>query len=210
MQLAARARRSSRVRAGLARARAVVAVLAASVSLWGCRGTVATAPEDASSVSDEGATADAGRFSAPQGDDATAVDAAPCSVVVASDYDQSCAVDTDCVQVAEVPACPVSPMLCYSCPLATINGSAIARYRAAFSADMGGALPTACNCPEIGYPCCRSGLCKTSCFPAPADTLPTCADAGGSCAFPARFGCSGGAEGPADACAYSDEICCVN
>jgi hypothetical protein len=202
--------RCSRVRGAVARSHALVAVLATSSTLLACRGTIETAPGDASSASDGAMQPDADLFVAPSSDAGTDLDAGPCTLVVASDYDQSCAVDTDCIQVAEVPACPVSPMLCYNCAMATINGSAMASYRAAFSAVVGAATGPLCNCPEIGFPCCRSGMCKANCFVEPADTLPLCADAGGLCAFPARFGCPSGAEGPADACAYPDEICCRN
>jgi hypothetical protein len=133
-----------------------------------------------------------------------------CIVINASTYDQSCSVDTDCMQVSEVSSCPIASDRCYNCPLAAINTSGMARYHEAFSADFGVGGPPACSCPAIGYPCCRAGMCQARCFAAPADTLGACAEAGGTCTFPARFGCAPDETeaGPADACAYSDEICC--
>ncbi len=64
-----------------------------------------------------------------------------------------------------------------------------------------------CPCPSgpVG-PCCRNGTCTGVCS-SPSDTLPSCADAGGSCYLSAGTTC--GTAGPPDACAYSDEMCCV-
>jgi hypothetical protein len=131
-----------------------------------------------------------------------------CSVVVASDYDRSCATDDDCVTVGEVPQCP--PAACNSCGSAAINKLDSARYQSAFSRAIAN-LPTSerCNCPcEVDFAICRAGQCQAAyCAPPVADTLLTCADAGGVCSYAANTACSG--LGPPGACAYSDEICCL-
>jgi hypothetical protein len=68
---------------------------------------------------------------------------------------------------------------------------------------------TGCGCPCESGALCRSGKCQAAfCGPPPADTLPACADAGGRCAYSANTTCNG--MGPPDACAYSDEFCCLN
>jgi hypothetical protein len=137
------------------------------------------------------------------------VDSGSCSKVVASDYDQTCTTFSDCVSVAEIPSCPVLAGSCFDCPLATINGSAEAAYMAAFSRDIRGVQLGDCHCPGIAIPCCRNGMCHNGCGPVPADTLPECRDAGGSCGIATTSGCASGTTGPPDACAYSYEICCV-
>jgi Sulfatase-modifying factor enzyme 1 len=80
---------------------------------------------------------------------------AACSIQ-ASDYDQSCTSDSDCVEVVEGDIC--GPPLC-SCPNAAINVSA----QSAYSADLAKLLPVgpvACNCgaADLG-PHCNSGVC---------------------------------------------------
>jgi hypothetical protein len=156
---------------------------------------------------------DGGATSVPDGspsDAAIGSDAPPCSPVLASDYDQSCMVDTDCVAVGEVPSCPA--FACDGCTTVAINKSAMAQYMTAldraFASEQSG---TGCGCPCESGAVCRSGKCQAAfCGPPAADTLPACAnagDAGGMCAYSANTTCSG--TGPADACAYSDEFCCL-
>jgi hypothetical protein len=120
----------------------------------------------------------------------------------ASDYDQTCATDMDCVAVGEGNACSIIP----PCPTAAINKGAFARYQS----DVAQA-----PCFELSFcvssagPCCRRGSCQmnTACGSA-ADTLPACAEAGGACgAFVTQCGSKG--TGPPDACAYPDEMCCL-
>jgi hypothetical protein len=135
------------------------------------------------------------------------IEAGPCAPVLAPAYDQSCTQDSDCVAVGEVPSCPASA--CAFCNTQGINQNALAAYAAAFAravatVDGGGT----CECPCESGAICRSGKCQSSgCAPAQADTLPTCAGAGGTCAYSANTTC--GSAGPPDACAYSDEICCA-
>lgn len=130
-----------------------------------------------------------------------------CAVVLASDYDQSCAVDSDCVAVGEVASCPAEA--CDSCTTAAVNKSAAATYTTAFQRALASA-PTgpACGCPCESGAVCRGGTCQAAyCAPPSSDTGPACADAGGICMYSANTTCNG--EGPPDACAYSDEVCCL-
>jgi hypothetical protein len=130
---------------------------------------------------------------------------ATCTSLLASAYDHSCDADTDCVGVGEVPSCSTSTC---ACPTAAINKSANAQYSALFSQVTAAYPPEACNCPCLSGAICRSGTCQAAfCGPPTADTLPSCADAGGTCSYSANTTCNG--MGPPDACAYSDEVCCV-
>ncbi len=116
---------------------------------------------------------------ADEGTPATTADAIPSSPMGATEYDQ-CMVDSDCVAVGEVAPCPAS----------ACDGSD-------------------CNCPCESGAICRAGKCQAAfCGPDPSDTLPTCADVGGRCAYSANTTCP--AVGPAGSCAFSDEFCCLS
>lgn len=171
----------------------------------GCGGNVVgNGPGDASGGSVE-TSVDSGKGDSSHGDAMMNVDANACRPVLASDYDQSCTVDTDCVTVGEVSSCPAD---CYiACALWTISKKVAPQYMTALSLAAAGTSPPACFCPAEGLPCCRSGSCTTTCS-SRTDALPACADAGGYCIVQA--GCGSGMEGPSGACAYSDETCCLN
>jgi hypothetical protein len=186
--------------------RALLAVC--GLVVCGCRGdVVASGLADAASGSDGRGetTLDSGDPDNPSGD---AGSAAACSAVLASSYDQSCVVDTDCVAVGEIPSCPASG--CDGCTTAAVNKSVMTQYATAFAqAFASKALGTGCGCPCESGALCRGGKCQAGfCGPPPSDTLPACADAGGMCAYSANTTCSG--TGPPDACAYPDEFCCLN
>jgi hypothetical protein len=87
--------------------------------------------------------------------EAASVDASA-QVVQASDYDQSCATDTDCVSVTEGNVCHPSAS---QCPNAAISQSAFAQYQA----DVDKAL-TYCDDPSacgfVSPPCCVGGKCQ--------------------------------------------------
>jgi len=87
----------------------------------------------------------------------------PCSIVLASDYDQSCTVDTDCVSVGQVPVCPA--LACYAdCTMWTISKSAAAQYMTALSRASASVAGESCGCANYNpYPCCRGGTCTTTC-----------------------------------------------
>jgi len=119
-------------------------------------GAVVSATGDAAAALDAPATHDASS-AAPK--DGSAADATSC-LVLASDYDQTCTVDMDCVNVGEVLACPANE--CSFCRIETISTRAAAQYRAAFSRATA-AIPTdavACSCPDEGRPCCTAGKCQ--------------------------------------------------
>jgi hypothetical protein len=127
-------------------------------------------------------------------------------MISASNYDQSCTVDTDCSMVSSGDYCSATCL----CGGSAINVGALAKFNADVAkTPLGsGALGNVfCGCPFSWGPCCRHGTCvgeRGGCS-SPSDSLPACADAGGTCM---PFG-SCGQPGPPDACAYSDEMCCV-
>src|ERR1019366_5003103 len=208
-RLALRRMQRSSVMNAAGRGRSLGAIVAmCSLLAWDCTGKVVDhGPVDASSTSGEGGrNMDAGSSS----DAAPNVDAPPCSPVLASDYDQSCTVDTDCVEVGEVAECPATA--CDECTTEAINKNAMAQYMTALSpAFASEPAGEDCNCNCEGTAVCRGGKCQEGyCAPPSADTLPACADAGdagGVCVYSTNTGCS--RMGPPDACAYSDEMCCL-
>ena len=133
----------------------------------------------------------------------------PC-MISASNYDESCSVDTDCWEVSSGDYCSASTCLSGG---SAINIGALAQFNEDVSkTPLGsGALGSVfCGRRFSGGPCCRHGTClgdPNACSP-PADTLPSCAEAGGTCLFGAVAIC--GSSGLPGACAYSDETCCLN
>jgi hypothetical protein len=133
-------------------------------------------------------------------------DAGQDCTISASSYDRSCTVDTDCQEVTSTDYCTANCL----CGGSAINIGAVA----AFNEDIGktplgsGTLSGACPCPSSFGPCCRGGTCTTTCF-SPSDTLPSCADAGGTCLVSRPGGGTCTMNGPPEACAYSDEVCCL-
>lgn len=116
----------------------------------------ASATADAAAAFDATATHDA-PAAAPK--DGSAADATSC-LVLASDYDQTCAADTDCVNVGEALTCPANN--CSFCRIETVSMRASAQYRAAFSRAIA-AIPAdadMCSCPDEGRPCCVRGKCQ--------------------------------------------------
>ena len=79
---------------------------------------------------------------------------------MASSYDQTCTVDTDCAGVSEGSSCNPCD---FSCPNATIDHGALAKYTSdttnlpAVLAVAKGACPSSCGGPA--GPCCRGGQC---------------------------------------------------
>jgi hypothetical protein len=110
-------------------------------------------------------------------------------LIQASDYDQSCTVDTDCRYIAEGNAC--TPCA-FDCSFgAAINVSALAQYNSdvantpAVAAEFNGRT-CASGCPAAFGPCCVGGKCQTSttsqCPAAAADAGDAAADAGADAA----------------------------
>jgi hypothetical protein len=210
----------------------VLSIIVGSVPIWGCGGEVrGNARTDASTAFNaEGTTADGssegvdvdgsrdgmgvdGLSDGPSTDGSYAAgpdaDSGLC-IIAASNYDQSCNVDSDCVEVSSGDYC--SPTTC-TCGGSAINVKAMAEFNADVANTPLGSNTLSeavvCGCPLPGGPCCRSGVCQSGfgdCS-SPADTLPACADAGGTCMPVVLYGevaqCH---PGP---CAYADEVCCV-
>jgi hypothetical protein len=72
-----------------------------------------------------------------------------CSAIQASDYDQSCVVNSDCVAVAQGDTC----RRC-ACQSGAINRAALAGYHPVF-----GSSGPVCFCPFFGVPTCVAGVC---------------------------------------------------
>jgi hypothetical protein len=84
---------------------------------------------------------------------------APCTdadvqLVEASNYDQSCKSDSDCVAVGEGNACYPGAL---NCPTAAINVGAQARYNADVAMTNAAACRAGSSCGSFSGPCCRSG-----------------------------------------------------
>jgi hypothetical protein len=167
-------------------------------------------PDDA--ATDSAPTMDAAPIDGADTNDAGA-DSASC-MILASNYDQSCTLDTDCTNVHAGDYCsvpPLSSVICL-CAASAINVAALAQ----FSEDISKtpliqaiASRAACGCPSSApAPCCRHGTCQgdpSACI-SPSDTLPACADAGGTCGL--LGSCT--KAGPENSCTYSmTEECCL-
>ncbi len=193
-------------------------LLAILVSMaWACGGeTRGQPPADASSPDrDAVSTMDARSETSSETSseastgsrDAGAEAGADACVISASDFDQSCTEDSDCVEVTSADYC--SPRCL--CGGDTISQKALAQFNAAVDkTPLGsgaiGPMPE-CPCAPLPGPCCRHGTCTMECTSA-GDTLPACADAGGLCVL-VLPGDSCGKDGPPHSCAYSDEQCCL-
>ena len=97
-----------------------------------------------------GASGDAGSISAGDG----------LCVIHASDYDQSCGSDGDCLSVGEGNAC--DEPCAFECPMATINASSLAAYNADVGRTPAAHVTSRCNCPSMagGPGCCLGGVCQ--------------------------------------------------
>lgn len=78
-----------------------------------------------------------------------------CGPIRASDYDQTCAKNSDCIGVTEADLC--SHTMCTNCINATINVRALAQYRADFAKKEN--EPFLCPCPPGPTPVCIAGKC---------------------------------------------------
>jgi hypothetical protein len=93
-------------------------------------------------------------------------------LIQASDYEQSCKVDSDCVAVGEGSACSPCAL---DCPNAAISKSAYAKYQADFSKTPAASCFAPSSCGLESSPCCIGGTCQMGgqC-PGPVSSL-TCA-----------------------------------
>jgi hypothetical protein len=124
--------------------------------------------------------------------------------IKASNYDQSCKTDMDCVVINEGDACIGVSV----CGAAAINRSAYAQYQSDIASPLC-RFPASCGRTGAG-PCCRNGQCQWSI--ALCDALPACVDAGGTCV--ARGPIAGTPvcpkdAGPTGSCAEPGEMCCL-
>lgn len=211
-------------------------VLAWTLVASGCGGAVAgesvLARSDGGSMSAASTTLDGSPMTA--GSEASAgtscpvgVDAGPAvdtngdgssCMILASNYDQSCTGDSDCLAVWSgdfcVPGC--------ECPNSVISYSARAQYIADVNATSSVGITgfPVCGCCAVELPpCCRQGICQwhDECSP-PADTLDACTAAGGTCLYPdptspvlalLLIGSTSFDLGPPNSCAYADETCVI-
>jgi len=89
------------------------------------------------------------------------LDAGPSCSMSASQYDNTCNVDSDCVEVPGGNPCSAST--CH-CPT-TLNVDVATKYindYTALSANVAGTLGV-CPCTCLSGPCCRQGVCNNSC-----------------------------------------------
>ena len=139
-----------------------------------------------------GCTSTGTNTGANEGGSNTCIGDASIKLIQASDYDQSCTVDTDCQQIAEGNAC-VS--CAFGCPVGgAINVSALAQYNADIAntpavGQGGPALP----CLATMFPCCIGGKCQV----------------GSQCSNPTDAAAETGAGAEAAACTVdSSEVAC--
>jgi hypothetical protein len=88
-----------------------------------------------------------------------------CSPVHAADYDQTCQVGSDCVNVPEGDFCGAAASTCTNCANAVINANAAPQYEA----DLRGNTPnpSVCPCPPAPTPVCQNGMCVRGHFGPP-------------------------------------------
>jgi hypothetical protein len=82
---------------------------------------------------------------------------ASAQIILASNYDQSCTTDTDCVSVAEGNFCYPGAT---NCPSAAISTSANAQYQADVAKTRAASCYAPGNCGEESGPCCVGGKCQ--------------------------------------------------
>lgn len=105
-------------------------------------------------------------------------------MISGANYDQSCHVDTDCQEVTPGDYCTTGCL----CGASAISVRALAQFDsdvAKTPVGSGAVQSIGCPCPPPAPPpafgpCCHHGTCQVACSP-PADTLPACVDAGGTC-----------------------------
>ncbi len=78
-------------------------------------------------------------------------------MIQASDYDQSCTMDSDCTAVAEGNACSPGAL---NCPGAAINASAYSTYKADVAKTNAALCRAVSSCGGFSGPCCRGGSCQ--------------------------------------------------
>jgi hypothetical protein len=80
--------------------------------------------------------------------------------IMASNYDQSCRTDSDCVAIEEGNFC--NPGANDGCTNAAINKSALAQYQADLAKTQAGVCYGLSGCGAEFGPCCQSGMCSVN------------------------------------------------
>jgi hypothetical protein len=116
-----------------------------------------------------------------------AIDAVPCTdadvqLILASNYDQSCQTDLDCIAAGEGNFCIAGAG---NCPSTAINKSAYSQYQADLAKTNAAICRAITSCGEEFGPCCRRGSCQMGA---------ECVDAGSS--PDAEAGANSGDGGP--------------
>jgi hypothetical protein len=88
--------------------------------------------------------------------DAPALLGMDCPVIRASDYDQSCTSNAECVGVGEGDTC--GPPCAITCPTTAINVSELTHYHSDLTAARW-LYDGTCNCPAAYGTCCQDGRC---------------------------------------------------
>lgn len=191
-------------------------VVACALAMSGCGGAVATAlSADGGSMQPTSQTTASETSTSLYSSVETAADSGVlanggCAMIQASNYDQSCTVDSDCLSVWSGTSC--APGVC-ECPNSVIGVSARGQYLADTSAIVPDSkMLSLCNCAAVPPPCCRQGTCQyyIDCSSG-ADALAACTNAGGECEYaPALLlGNESYDAGPPNSCAYTDEMCVI-
>lgn len=94
-----------------------------------------------------------------------------CGAIHAADYDQSCSVDSDCIQVAEGDLCDLR--LCTNCAGGSIRQSAQAQYDGDFAKKLPISDGNSCPCPPAPPAVCTNGVCGLSGVPSQLVPLPS-------------------------------------
>jgi hypothetical protein len=88
--------------------------------------------------------------------------------IIASNYDDTCSADDDCIDVTSGGSVYFGSWCGAEC--LCVNGAINRDAEAQYVADVertpigtGAVRPPACGCPNAGLPCCRAGRCSLSC-----------------------------------------------
>jgi hypothetical protein len=125
-----------------------------TIAIVGAAATLLVGAVGCSGMSAPEATGDGGKT------DAGADAGPPCpkGIIVASSYDQSCKVDTDCESITEGNTCVPCTLTCAN---AAINVDAQAQWVSDIAKTTAPSLDTSCPvCVQLPGPCCRAGKCQ--------------------------------------------------
>jgi len=149
------------------------AVLGSLLFTLGCGAVTSETPADAgvtNSSAPHAFVAEAAAGHAREAGDSGVGDAG-CSSIVASNYDQTCTGDSDCIRIGSGDIC--SAPCSFICGLGgVINASDLPAYQADLARTGFSSIGVGCGCPSFTYgPCCIAGKCAldAECLAASAD-----------------------------------------